>query len=81
MRLSGKIVKDGDRPRFMPDNSPDIRLRLTGLPVQPPDGPEIQEIDLQKYFPRRMSFECQKHDDEWAWGVQEGSLQVDTNSP
>ena len=83
MRISGQVVRDEDErgPRFAPDDRPDARLRLTGLSVQPPDGPEVQEIDLQKYFPWRMSFECQKYDDEWVLGVQEGSIEVDTNSP
>lgn len=80
MRLSGKVVKDNNRPRFAPDERPEARLRLTGLPVQPPEGPEVQEIDLQKYFARRMSFECQNFDDEWVWGVQEGSMEVDSDS-
>jgi len=81
MRLEGKVVRDHVGPRFSPDDNPEARLRLTGLPIQPPDGPEIQEIDLQKYFPWRMSFECQKVDGEWAWGVQEGSMRIHTDSP
>ena len=81
MRVSGKIVKEDNHPRFAPDEKPEARLRVTGLPVQPPEGPEVQEIDLQKYFPRRMSFECQSYDDEWVWGVQDGSMEVDSDSP
>jgi hypothetical protein len=80
MRLSGKIVKDDNRPRFVPDERPGARLRLTGLAVQLTEDPEIQEINLQKYFPARMRFECQKYDDEWAWGVQEGSMEVDSDA-
>jgi hypothetical protein len=81
MRLSGKIVKADNSPRFVPDERPEARLRLTGVPVPMPQGPEVREIDLQKYFPRRMSFECQKYDDKWAWGVQEGSMEIDSDSP
>lgn len=80
MRISGKVVKEGNTPRFVPDDSPEARLRLTGLAKHLPEGPEMQEIDLQKYSSRRMSFECQKYDAQWAWGVQEGSLQLDADA-
>ena len=81
MRLSGEVVKGDTGPRFAPDEKPEARLRITGMPEQPPEGPEVEEVDLQLYFARRMSFECQGYDDQWVWGVQPGSIEVDSSSP
>lgn len=47
----------------------DKKLRLTRSPMQAGEPPEGREIDLAQYTGQTITFDGQRDDDEWIWGV------------
>lgn len=73
-------VTSGGQARFVPENSPAQRLRLTTIPIQAAETPEANEINLTPYQGMRIDFEGQHSDDTWVWGVR-GDIKVRQQKP
>lgn len=79
MQYVGSVTSNG-QARFIPEHTPARPLRLTTIPIQAADTPEVHEIDLTPYRGMRLAFEGQRSDDQWVWGVR-GDLPVRGTSP
>jgi Matrixin len=69
MHYVGSVTSSGPA-RFIPENAPTQRLRLTTIPMQAAETPEAREIDLTPYQGMGIAFEGQHSDDQWVWGVR-----------
>jgi hypothetical protein len=79
MQYVGVVTSSG-QARFVPENAPAQRLRLTTIPIQAAETPEAKEIDLTPYQGTAIDFEGQRSDDTWVWGVR-GDIRVRQKQP
>jgi hypothetical protein len=62
MQFAGSVTNDSPA-RFVPDDAPEERLRLTTIPMQAAQTPEAAEADLAPYQGMRIDFQGQTSDD------------------